>query len=492
MKKLYLIFLFVILVTHNTEMVTATGVYKSIDGHTDIPVAEAPYVILTNLTNEDPYFEAVSLLQKHRNAQVLKFDPANVASLAEKLRMISPAFVCVILHPESLDINLNYDIFDLSTQLDEDPFPDFTYGFITGSTADNAVAMIKNMIRAESNPNDIPQRLMAFGPTNVSQADDKSNFDWLTGWQRSRLAHKPGNFSQEHIDQLINKGIIRFWGHGTPRDVDGSLSYSQLKNSKLYPAVVFAGPCFSAVVHRYYEWDCCDTSINENHVPSEESLALMFTTKGATAYFGALHEDRCVSAAWEMEYVLATGDALGGVMKHTYDTVVMARGGKRLTFPRLKDGQTPPEENSVDFQINRAAGRILLGDPAYQPFLKAAPYPIKTAMHYTVEGLEIEASVVEPRMRSSFVDVFHSDLCTCNTPDDVLYFRVELPDDFPESYSVLHMEENCPLKDVRHSNIVWAEESWLGKRYLHIQIGFEHCSLKNKNLKFNFKVNNEL
>lgn len=492
MRKFCQIFLFVILVIHNVKMVAATVAHTSNDSHDGISVAAAPYVILTNLAPKDPYFEAVSRLQKHRNATILTFNPAHVEGVMEAIRRISPAFVCVVVRPETLDINLNYDILELSTHLDDDPFPDFTYGFVTGSTASHAVAFVNNMIRAELNPSDIPQKLVAFGPSNVSQADDKTSFDWLTDWQCSRLAHEPGNFSKEHLGELPNKGIIRFWGHGSPRDVDDSLSYSQLQNLNLYPSVVFAGPCFSAVVHRYYEWDGCDTSVKESRVPAEESLALMFITKGATAYFGALHEDRCVSAAWEMEYVLATGDALGTVMKHTYDTIVMARGGKRLAFSRLGDGKSPPNENSIDFQINRAAGRILLGDPAYQPFSKAVPYPVKTDSLLTATGLEIEASVVEPQMRSSFVDIYHNDLCSCDTPDDVLYFRVELSADFPKTYSVSHIEDNCPLKDVKHSNIVWAEEFWQGKRLLHIQIGFEHCSLKNKNLKFNFKVDGDL
>lgn len=91
-------------------------------------------------------------------------------------------------------------------------------------------------------------------------------------------------------------------------------------------------------------------------------------------------------------------------------------------------------------------------------------------------------------MRFTFVDVFHANLCTCDTPDDVLYFRVELPDGFPKAYSVSHSEDSCPLKEVKHSALVWAEESWLGKRFLHVQVGFTHSSLNTNSLKFHFKV----
>ena len=492
LRKFWQICFFTALATLTAGLVTAAIPRASINSQTDSSTANlsssAPYVILTNLASTDPYFEAVSRLQKYRKAQIVKFDPAHVASMMEKIRRISPVFVGLVLRPEELNINLCYDILEISFRLDDDPFPDFAYGFITGATASETLALVENMVRAESNPNSVPRRLVAFGPSNVSQSDDKTDFEWLPDWQCIRLAHKPGTFPRKYLDKLADRGIIRFWGHGSPRRVDGSLSYSQLRNLNLYPAVVFAGPCFSAVVHRYYEWNCCDTSVHVDCVPVEESLALMFIAQGATAYFGALHENKCGSAAWEMEDALATGDPLGIVMKHTYDTVIMAQGGKRLAFPRLRDGESPPKEDPVDFQINRTASRILLGDPAYQPFSRTALNPIKTTTRLTATGMEIEASVTEPRMRFTFVDVFHTDLCTCDTPDDVLYFRVELPDGFPKAYSVSHSEDSCPLKDVKHSALVWAEESWLGKRFLHVQVAFTHCSLNTSGLKFNFKI----
>lgn len=397
LRQIRLFAVLAVLAALTAGLVTAVISRTSTDNQADSSAANlsssAPHVILTNLAPTDPYFAAVSRLRKYRKARIVEFDPAHVASVLEEIRGISPVFVSLVLRPEALDVNIGYDILELSIQLDDDPFSDFAYGFITGATASEAVALVENMIQAESNPNGVPRRLVAFGLSNVSQVDDKIGFEWLPDWQCLRLGHEPGTFPHERLDELANRGIIRFWGHGTPRRVDDSLSYSQLRDLSLYPAVVFAGPCFSAVVHRYYEWECCATSVGAGCVHTEQSLAMSFIAQGATAYFGSLHENRCISAAREMEDALAMGDPLGIVMKRAYDTVVMARGGKRPGLPRLCAGEQPPKEDPVDFQINRAASRILLGDPAYQPFSRAAPNPIKTTTQLTATGMEIEAWV---------------------------------------------------------------------------------------------------
>jgi hypothetical protein len=451
-------------------------------------ISSKPYVILTNLAPEDPYYVSVSILQKHRNAQIVKFNPGSVSSILDEIRTISPGFVCLVIKPESLDINLIYDIFDLSTRLDNDPFPDFAYGVITGSTADKARAFVENIIRAEKDYNSVPRKLLLFGPSNNSTADDKSAFAWVQKWQHIRLLHKPGAFPEEKLNELTNQGIIRFLGHGSPESVDKSLSYTQLRGLDLYPAIVFAGPCFSAVANKYYKWECGDKIVSAKSVAGEKSLALQFIAHGVTAYLGAMHENSCISAAREMEDVLATGAPLGIVMKHTYDTLIMANNGKKPVFPRLHDGEKIPDENAVDFQINRAAARILLGDPAYQPFSRSAPMPIKTTVSNASTGIKVKVQVNEPRMRFYFTDVFHNLLCTCDSADDMLYFRVELPDDFSKDYFVLHNETNCSLDNVKHGRLLWTEEYWVNKRYLHIQIGFTHDSIDKKGQEFYFQV----
>ena len=448
-----------------------------------------PYVILTHLAVTDAYFAAAQRLRKRHGGRTVRFETGRIAEALSQLRAIGPTFVAVVLRPETLDVNVAYDMLELSCRIDDDPFPDFVYGFITAANANEAVALVDSAVRAAKKRGGATRRLLLFGPSDVSQPDDKTGLDWLPGWEGIRLAHKPGTFPAEHLGHLCGRDIIRFWGHGAPDSVDGSLASAQLEGLDIGPAVVFAGPCFSAVTHRSFHWECCEKApIKAESLSPSKSLALSFVAAGASACLGALHEDRCTSAAREMEYLLGTGEPVGFAVRHTYDTVVMAGEGEALQFPRLRAGAPPPEETPVGFQMNRAASRILIGDPALRPFPSAASEPVKTTTERTPTGLIVEATVVEPRMRSMFTDVFHADLCTCDTSDDVLYFRVELPAEWEKTNSVSHSEDSCPLNEVKHSAVRWAEELWLDRRILHIQLRFAHCSLKEAGLTFRFDV----
>ncbi|NLF16727.1 MAG: hypothetical protein GX595_05645, partial [Lentisphaerae bacterium] len=325
------------------------------------------YVVLTDLARSDPYFAAATHLQKRHRATLVRFAPGRLNEAVRALRAKAPQFVAVVLRPESLDVNLAYDLLEMSCRLDDDPFPDFAYGYITGATAGDALALAKAGSRPVDGSSPAPRRLLLFGPAAVRQPDETAGLDWLQGWEGRRLAHEAGSYPTDRLAELSGQDILRFWGHGAPDRVDGSLSSVQLRGLELGPAVVFAGPCFSAVTHRSYRWERCDPAVTADTLNPQESLALAFVASGAAAYLGALHEDRCASAAREMDYLLGSGETVGAAAKHTYDTVIMAADAAVPVFPRLRADMPPPDEDAVRFQIHRAASRVLLGDPAYCP-----------------------------------------------------------------------------------------------------------------------------
>ena len=91
-----------------------------------------PYIILTTINDTtDAYYQAVQTLSDYRNAQVITFDAGNVDALLPVLCNIEPRYVAVILKPLELHINLVRQFLMMSTNLDADPFSDFSYGFIT-------------------------------------------------------------------------------------------------------------------------------------------------------------------------------------------------------------------------------------------------------------------------------------------------------------------------------------------------------------------------
>lgn len=435
------------------------------------------YVALTDLAESDPYFAAARRLQEHRAARLIRFSSGKVAETLDPIRQAQPMFVAVVVRPETLDVNFAYEMLELAVKVDDDPFTDFAYGFITGTTAADALGLVERTIAAEAGPPPSSGRLLAFGPTNTPQADQGSTFEWLPSWQRQRIEHKPGRFPRSNLKDLAGADVIRFWGHGAPDGVDGSLAQSDLNGIGIRARMVFAGPCFSAVTGRYYDEPKCCGNLGARCVKPGKSLALTFLSKGALSYFGALQEDRCLSAGQEMEYALTSGEAVGMALKHTQDRMVMAQTNGGMRFARLRAGVPRPGEKGLEARLRLAAARILLGDPAFRPFGGQGGPAIKAEVRSAGAELGIEATIVDPRIRSTFVSPFRDDLCTCENDNDTLYVRARLPRAAGAIQGVKGVALPACLEGAKHGAVEWREEVWRGERFLHVQIDFKHGAL---------------
>jgi len=453
---------------------------------------ESSYLILTDLDRRDPYYVAVNKLREHRSAQTVHFTPGKLSEALPQLESLKPRFVAIVVKPDVLDVNLIYEILEIGSGLDDDPFTDFAYGFITGANADDAVALVSNTIKAEKEWDKFPNRIFEFGPSNVPQIDDEASFDTSTSWKRTRVAHPPGSFPKSRLAELSRSGVVRFWGHGHPKGVDGGLSYKDIQGLDLFPAVVFAGPCYSAVTVTSYETCQRCGRVRGESVEPTESLALAFVARGACGYFGALDKDRCVSAAQEMEFALSTGDSLGMVSKCTYDAVVMARRSRHLCFSRMKKGMFMESEDYRERQSRMAASRVLIGDPAFQPFVGEGVVPVDARTKRTRRGLEVDVTVTDPSIRCAFVDLFHRGLCSCKNMNDLLYKKIVLPPDFGKTGKVTLTAMSESLYEIDRSKVNWIEEEWFGKRLLHVQVEFKHDSLTQQGQRIRFLVGSQL
>lgn len=439
----------------------------------DRPAGGTEYVVLTDLVEGDAYFAAAQRLREYRSARMIRFPSGELAAARAPLRQAQPLFVAVVVRPETLDVNFAYDVLELAITVDDDPFTDFAYGFITGATAADALGLVERTIRAEGGAPPTNGLLVAFGPTSTPQADAGNAFEWLPDWSRKRLEHEPKGFPRANLTDLARADVIRFWGHGAPDGVDGSLTRSDLDGLDLRARVVFAGPCFSAVTRRYYESPACSSKLEARNVAPGRSLALAFLARGAVAYFGALQEDRCISAAQEMEHALTSGLPVGMTLKHTHDRITMSQTNGALRLARFREGVCQTGEG-VQAQIQWAAARILLGDPAFRPFAGAAATAVEASARVTPSSLEVEAFITDPRIRTLFVNPFRDDLCTCDTDNDTVYARVRLPDGMESIRGPARVDLPPSLGRVGHGPVIWKEEIWDGHRLLHVQLDFKH------------------
>ena len=186
-----------------------------------------------------------------------------------------------------------------------------------------------------------------------------------------------------------------------------------------------------------------------------------------------LQEDRCISAAQEMEHALTSGLPVGMTLKHTHDRITMSQTNGALRLARFREGVCQTGEG-VQAQIQWAAARILLGDPAFRPFAGAAATAVEASARVTPSSLEVEAFITDPRIRTLFVNPFRDDLCTCDTDNDTVYARVRLPDGMESIRGPARVDLPPSLGRVGHGPVIWKEEIWDGHRLLHVQLDFKH------------------
>lgn len=98
-------------------------------------------------------------------------------------------------------------------------------------------------------------------------------------------------------------------------------------------------------------------------------------------------------------------------------------------------------------------------------------------MRSTGQGLGVEATIVDSRIRNTFVNPFRHDLCTCGTDNDTFYVRVRLPKAIGVLQGVKGVALSKCLESAKRGSVQCREEEWRGERFLHVQIDFKHDTL---------------
>lgn len=107
------------------------------------------YCVVSFVEESDPFYEAARELERSRDARIVLARADELDSLLTELRALRPRYVAVVIRPNMLDENVVRRFMKLATRLDDDPFLDFAYGFITGDSAEVAVALARAGTRVE-------------------------------------------------------------------------------------------------------------------------------------------------------------------------------------------------------------------------------------------------------------------------------------------------------------------------------------------------------
>lgn len=194
-----------------------------------LPAFAGDYLVLSSVDPKDPYYAAATAIADfHKAGTPVAFDPEHPDAILPKLKELHPVHVAIVLRPDELDINLARRFLRVAAQVDSDPFVDFSYGFITGATPEDAKAFVANIVRASSlkRPLTVGQGVV-WGGDGGCRADDIPYTAGALSLPSHRLAFvapdgqhgRDQKFIDENLPSLGGKGAVMFGGHGMPWEI---------------------------------------------------------------------------------------------------------------------------------------------------------------------------------------------------------------------------------------------------------------------------------
>jgi len=448
------------------------GCLPRVSSRTELPPPIGPQpdldVLVTTVDRTDPWWEVVEAVRSTEpECVVVRVSPTNPAAAVPQLAKLRPEYGLLVLPPEHLDVNFAWRWLSAASRLDDDPFTDLCYGVITGGTPEEAISFWNRTQEAAHTPSIIsPTLLDCLGPNqlNNDRVFVHRRLFWA-GWLRGKIDARGMNnglrgFADADLPKLSGYGILHFGGHGYPERIDHGLTAEQLSRAQLSPSVVFSGACSTGVTHRAFEMG--PGGWQERTYAPDESFCLTMLRQPVVAYFAATHPDHGVPVYQEMEYWLTTGCTLGEAMKHTYDGVAVANGGRALDFPVLKGGEPLPGWGPTEIMLYGTASRVLFGDPRLRVCGPVHDRPVSVA--------DSTLTVADPQVAYSLTDTYHSDTSAVpNGFNDRVYGTIPLAPGEPDPTEVTARAE-AGGRAVESRVVGFAVEEWGGSRLLHVQV----------------------
>jgi len=410
-------------------------------------------VLLTNLAEGDARLRALEEWRGARGAEVVRFPGADVQEAGKELARIGPEFVAIAVAPATVDINFHLDVLELCRGLDEDPMPDFHFGYLCARDAKDLGAFATRILEKEARGGTAARETVDLRQTGVV----------------------------ESLDLLLH------FGHGQAWCVEGMLSGEQIAELSLPRApVVLSGACFNGVLSRSWHPSAMKPAfLPPAEVEAKRLVSLAWVHAGASALLAALEADRGEMAGAEWEYLRSTAAPLGEVIGLEYRLAFTSLPETFARFPRYVAGR-PKRMGFFDVMLRGMVSRLLLSDPAFRP-LKEPLDPPATRASAALDAATGAVTVtleVERVPPFTFINVLP--LSGRGAFDQRIYARVELPGDPKVRFgppSARAESEGAEIALTRHH---LRHEIWGGRRFLNVQVESEDGRLARPGTKATF------
>lgn len=439
------------------------------------------YLVLSAVTAADPFDAAAQALAIHHGAEIVRFDVDDLEPLRGRLVAAAPRHVAVVLRPEQLEHGFVRRLLQLATEIDDDPFVDFAFGFVTGATADEAEALATRSMTRRPQPIERGVALVAVG------ADRSFRMQQPHALRRTRLpglqlycasAEAPGTgrdeaFLRANLPAVSGRDVVMFAGHGLPRGVDGGPSFADLHGLDLGGAVVLNVACYTGVTSTWYDDDWERRVVRRREVPLAESFCLALLRTGVVGYVayvcprpGGPELDTDLAA------MVADGLSLGEARRRDYDKTVLGflgYGEGRLALAPLADGTplAPAPDPVRDMMLEGATGGIVFGDPACVPFERRdGDAPVAVDVEPAEGALLVAARASQ---EAAYVHCADPTAMWGDTMAMRVYARVPLGD--RHVLDVVVDELRLGARELE-SRVIWAVEDDAGQRFVQMKVLF--------------------
>lgn len=505
------------------------------------PQSGSSYIVLTTIGNADPYYPAVQLIESYRSAQVIHFSPDSIDELLPLLTSLSPRYVAVVLKPVELNINLVRRFLMMSTNLDADPFSDFSYGFITGATSQDAIDFVNNIIYAETTGNieNYPLYIGGYAASSLNFVytstgdymqylnpseysciymetnDNGAGHDFFTANSNYMAGNKLldiGHNGDPHMLWLFEGGNSNpdppVWNYDSTKIEDTAyarvgLTSADIGALDLYPAVAYNGACHSGEPKKVMvESDIAATFgdtqglVKFYSMSDDFSFALQILKTGITGYFAPCGANNANDQGEDVYNTFLYDEPLGDIHKRSNDGVVMGFLGNR---PNLRIYQLnsstyaddiypsgnfdPNDWSGAIGMLGGKANRIYFGDPLYNPYHLNHSDSLKitkaTIDSINSSTLDIHLTYKKP----DAMDVYYPAWDKFHFGNTRIYLPVELPAYCADVSQFAVIDSSAPYDLVIH-----AVEQHLGKTILHIEVDIPNDMYDAINYNITFRI----
>lgn len=472
----------------------------------------------------DPgYLAAARAAAAFHRTEVAAWDGRDLAALRGLLGTDPPPALLFVLRPATLDLVLHRRILLASIACDDDPLPDFAFGYLTGGDGadcerfwrriealhasapiggrwcSGAVCAGERSFRVPAAKDGMAARAGFAEVQHYFATGDAQRLDAveraLADGEDAAVLEFTGCGDPQGIwlfDDDRNRQRDRHWDYEPARvglDPDGSmprLLAARFRRLQWRSPIVWSGTCHSGAVDRVFvEGDIVATfgrtaRTTVHRLAVDESLALAWIHAGAAAVIAPIGANHGLAVSGEVDVALGRGCSLGEALKSTWDDVCLAAGGApRLDLPVAGE----PHAHGEPVMQGGGANRALFGDPTLRPFRAVADPRVRIAARRTDGGLQVTVARDAGFVASAW-DMYGTrrgedwrigariDLTALGVTGPIGAVAVAGPDGDALPYTV------------RHATV----EQHAGRRWLHLQANAPRKAVENKAVTAVFTV----